>query len=457
MAAIVLFTISCAGLTLYLWLSFGGSIPLHPEGYRFTARIPEATTLAQQADVRISGVTVGKVEKLERSQATTKVEIEIDSKYAPIPADTRAKLRQKTLLGETFVELSSGNSKRGELADGGQLPDDQVEQSVEVDEILRSFDPSTRRDLSRWLTSMGAALDGRGEDVSDAVGGLAGTSEQAAGVLTVLDEQRGALSRLIRDSGVVFGAVGDQEAATRGLITSGKRVLATTARRDRELAATVATLPTFLRELRATLTQVGQTSDQLGPTVAALRPVAPLLAPTLSDVADFSPDLERTLTALGPAIDASKRGVPAATRTLAKALPLLQRLYPFARDLAPIVAYTDSRRYETIGGWPKVAAASEVTRPDPVSGQRLNYIRIFPVLGLESLAGHSRRLPSNRHNAYPRPRWLDRLATGQLESFDCRQATGPLSGVYNPPCLVQTPSETGGRASQFPRLERAEP
>ena len=52
----VLFALSCFGILLYLWLVFGGSTPLKPQGYRFKVNFPEATQLAQEADVRISGV-----------------------------------------------------------------------------------------------------------------------------------------------------------------------------------------------------------------------------------------------------------------------------------------------------------------------------------------------------------------------------------------------------------------
>ena len=55
----VAFVLSCFGVLLYLWLSFGGTSPLAAKGYRFHVYFPEATQLAQQADVRISGVPVG--------------------------------------------------------------------------------------------------------------------------------------------------------------------------------------------------------------------------------------------------------------------------------------------------------------------------------------------------------------------------------------------------------------
>ncbi|MGH2985687.1 MAG: MlaD family protein, partial [Solirubrobacterales bacterium] len=61
----VAFTLSCFGLMLFLWVTFGGPIPLGVESYRFTAYFPEATRLATEADVRIGGVSVGKVKSVD--------------------------------------------------------------------------------------------------------------------------------------------------------------------------------------------------------------------------------------------------------------------------------------------------------------------------------------------------------------------------------------------------------
>ena len=60
-AAMVIFALSCFGLLTFLWISFGGSVPLKPKQYELKINFPEATTLAEAADVRIAGVTVGKV------------------------------------------------------------------------------------------------------------------------------------------------------------------------------------------------------------------------------------------------------------------------------------------------------------------------------------------------------------------------------------------------------------
>ena len=68
----VLFALSCFGLLLFVWLSFGGAIPLKPHGYRVKVAIPEATSLGLEADVRVAGVSIGKVRQkdLDKDAAT---------------------------------------------------------------------------------------------------------------------------------------------------------------------------------------------------------------------------------------------------------------------------------------------------------------------------------------------------------------------------------------------------
>src|SRR6187401_664126 len=104
--AAIAFALSCFVATLFVWQQFGGSIPLGAQGYRFTANFAQASSLVKNADVRISGVPVGKVVKVTPRGELTEATIEMQNRFAPIPSDARAILRAKTLAGETFVELS---------------------------------------------------------------------------------------------------------------------------------------------------------------------------------------------------------------------------------------------------------------------------------------------------------------------------------------------------------------
>ena len=108
------FALSCFGILLFLWITFGGPTPFKAKPYEIKVPFNEATQLAEQSDVRISGVNVGKVQNIELAPNGKQAlaTIDIDDKYAPMPESTRAILRTKTLLGETYVELTPGQRRR---------------------------------------------------------------------------------------------------------------------------------------------------------------------------------------------------------------------------------------------------------------------------------------------------------------------------------------------------------
>ena len=72
------FALSCFGLLLFLWLAFGGPIPLQAQGLPLQGRFDEATQLAKEADVRISGVPVGKVKTIEPDTQTGRTDATIE-------------------------------------------------------------------------------------------------------------------------------------------------------------------------------------------------------------------------------------------------------------------------------------------------------------------------------------------------------------------------------------------
>ncbi|MBA2521817.1 MAG: MCE family protein, partial [Solirubrobacterales bacterium] len=196
------FTLSCFGLLLFLWVAFGGPVPLASESYRVTAYFPEAAQLALESDVRIGGVSVGKVKSIElapidkqiNGQDVTEAEMEIDPEFAPISSDAEAILRQKTLLGETYVELTSGtepgksgaplslgaaaNNSDGEadgaeaVPEGGSLGLGQVKEQTQIDEIFNALDEPTREAFRVWQQNLAIGAAGRGQDISDALGNL---------------------------------------------------------------------------------------------------------------------------------------------------------------------------------------------------------------------------------------------------------------------------------------------
>ena len=456
-ATMAIFALSCFGLLLFLWSAFGGPVPLKPKGYRIKVAFNEATQLAQQADVRISGVPVGKVVSTEESGRRTLATIELKPRYAPLPSDARAILRLKTLLGETYVELTPGTDAAPKLPEGGRLANSQVKGTTELDEVLRALDAPTRKDFKAWLVGWAAAVQHRGQDINDVVGNLAPTTSNSADLLTVLDTERHALAGLVRDTGTTFGALGRREAATRAVIGSGEQVFRATAKRNADLERTLKILPTFLRELRPTLQVTQAAAKDAAPVVRALRPAAPLLQPALHNTAALAPGVQSLFERLDPVVSASRKGLPAAARTLDALVPGFQALDPVVRDVRPVVDYLGLYKDDFIQMWANVAAATQATTKEPGAAKPLHYLRSLIPITTEAVVAQDKRLGSNRHNAYPGPRPLDDLATG-LKSFDCQNTgnpqTLPVLGSSPKGCTPQQPAEVEGQRRAFPHLER---
>src|SRR5947209_9331579 len=293
--AALAFTLSCIGLMIFVWTQFWGTIPFGTQGYRIHALFKETGLLVPNADVRIAGVNVGKVSTVQARGVNSYVTVDIQPQYAPIPVDTRAILRQKTLLGEAYVELSTGNGAGPKLRDGGTLRPTQVEGTQQLDQVLGTFDRPTQQELQAFLSGTGAALAGRGTDISDAIGNFDPAVTEFQAVVGELDQERGNVRRLISNSATVLGTMGQRSADLQSLIEAGDQVLSATAARNPALTATVNAMPPFLAQLRTTLTTLNGTLGIARPSLAALRPVAPLLTPALSELVNLSGPAVRLL------------------------------------------------------------------------------------------------------------------------------------------------------------------
>jgi phospholipid/cholesterol/gamma-HCH transport system substrate-binding protein len=453
----VVFAMSCFGLLLFLWLAFGGPVPLKAEGYRLKVNFPEATTLAQEADVRMSGVDIGKVKtkELDKGGVQTTVELEIDERFAPLPEDTQAILRQKTLLGETYVELSQGSKEAEMLPDGGTLEDSHVKPTVELDEIYDAFDDSTRRAFAEWVEELAKATkNGRGQDLNDAFGNFAGFATDGADLLQVLDEQKVAVRHLIKNTGVVFNAISERQGTLRNLIDTSNQTFAATASRDDALAEVFHIFPTFLDESKATMARLETFARDTHPLVNDFKAPADDLGPTVRDLGDLAPDLEQLFRELPPLIRASRTGAPALTDVLKAAQPFFDAAHIFLQEFNPILSYANFHQ-TTIAGF--LANAGPDIIGDWGTGQRVQ-VQVGPIDD-RSFEDTSTSPVWERGNGYLQPNALARgLSLGTPESLTCDPSggevhdpddTGDRTGDVQPPCFEAPTSLYDGQLYNF--------
>jgi phospholipid/cholesterol/gamma-HCH transport system substrate-binding protein len=448
--AMAAFTLSCIGILLFLWLGFGGSIPLKPSSYRVHVNFKEAANLATEADVRISGVPVGKVKAKSADVKTASIDVvlELDHRYAPIPKDTRAILRQKTLLGETYVELTPGSKSSGTLQDNGRIPASQVAPTVELDEIFRAFDPKTRLAFQQWMVSQGRAFKNGGADLNDALGNLAPFAEDTSAVLQILDENKGDVTRLIRNTGDVFAALTERRGQLRGLISNSNRVFQTTAERDASLKDAFRVLPTFLRESRTTLARVTKFADNTNPLVSQLRPAARELSPTLLQLQALAPDLRALFRDVDPLVKVSKTGLPATSRFLDDLRPLLDATDPFLRNLNPMLTWIGLYKHEITAFFANDVASTQAASASADQKSQLHYLRTTNPLNPENLAIYPHRLATNRSNPYVEPLGYLKLKTG-LEVFGKYLCTSNPVAQLSPTLGTLLPQSTIDLVEKF--------
>jgi ABC-type transporter Mla subunit MlaD len=430
-------------LTMFVWRSVGGTVPLQPKKYEVKALFDNASQLTRNADVRIAGVNVGKVTSIEARGLRTQATLAIDHQYAPLSRDARAILRQKTLLGETFVTVAPGNRGAGRMPDGGTLPVRQIGRTQPIDRVLGLLDKRTRRNIVEFMTNTGTMLDGRGQDFNDSLGNLAIGSRQLAATVRILDHQRGMVSSLVRDTGTVFQTIGDRRASIQELVRSGNLALSATAGRAAALTATVRATPPFLRELRATSTAVERTVRRAGPAVHEFRPLAPRFAPTLRAVRRASPELLRLLTGFDRLTPVARRGLLASARFTRSLIPLVEALAPAAAQVTPVVSYLSFYRKELVATMANTSSALGAGGPG-ATGPQVGYVRTLLPLGPETYTGQSKRVTTNRHNAYRAPGTLTDLARG-LPASNC---AGTAASNSAPPCRLQPPWTFSPRAKK---------
>jgi ABC-type transporter Mla subunit MlaD len=443
------FALSCFGILLFLWVTFGGPTPFRAKPYEVKVPFNEATQLAEQSDVRISGVNVGKVQNIalapngKQALAT----VDIDDKYAPLPESTRAILRTKTLLGETYIELTPGDNEGPELADGGTVPEANVAESVQLDEIFRTFDPETRAAFQSWMQEAAVAINGQGQSLSYALGELEPTFTDFDKLFRVLDTQRVAVGQLFRNGATTFEALRGREGELADLIQSSDAVFRTTAQRDRDIEALFRAFPTFQDESRLTLNRLKAFAVNADPLMRQLVPAAEQLSPTLIAFANLAPEAKGFFEGLSTVIARAPTGFPALRKLFRDDFPpLLRAVDPFLRNLNPIFTGLNIYKQEVTSLFANVTAASEARLTvENDAGENLHYLRVMGPLNPESVATYPARLKMNRNSAYSPPLWAKGLASG-LPSFDTSQCSAGLTASLdsNIPNEAAFNERTGG-------------
>jgi virulence factor Mce-like protein len=323
--------------------------------YEIKAAFKNVNDLKPKSPVRIAGVNVGKVKKVEamKGGAGAVVTMEINDEGLPIHADASAKVRPRIFLeGNYFVDIRPGTPSAKPMEKGDTIPVQNTAAPVQFGQFLEMLQSDTREDLRTVLREYGKAVDGpggRGFNRSikywePAFKNSAQVNEALLGV------EEHDLSNYLRGARKVAEGLDRDPRALKGLITN----LAITARafadEQQNLSATIRELPTTLR--------VGRRA--LGALRGAFPPVRRLARAMLPTVRTSGPALEaqlplvRQLRAL-----VGRDELQGLVRELEPTVPALAQLNRRAVPLQEQTRLTGSCNINVIHEW------NETKIPDP--------------------------------------------------------------------------------------------
>ena len=324
------------------WFGFTKANPF-ANPYELNAVVRNAQNLKPGAPVRVAGVNVGKVTKVESDpdDEAARVKMQLNDEALPLHKDATIRVRPRILLeGNFFVDLSPGSPSGANLDDGATLPVTQTSTSVTVSEVLSVLDRDTRDDLRTLLSELATGLNGGGaQALNRAIRSFAPayrfgaiTNDALLGTQPTKD-----IRRILRGQQRVAAALSDNPQALRELVTNLNTTAGAFARQDAALAASVPALRDTLREGYPAL---GALNDAL-PTLRAFSTEA--LPGVRSSVATLDAGIPWITQARGLFDQEELRGLSADLRQAVPSLVQLNtRLIPGLRQLRAVSSCTEN-------------------------------------------------------------------------------------------------------------------
>ena len=430
-------------LVLFAYFGFTKANPF-ANPYELKAMFRDVQNLKTRSPVRIAGVEVGRVTKVEPKDGggAAEVTMELRDDALPLRDDARAQIRSRIFLeGNFFVDIQPGSPSRGELDDGSTIPITQTASTVTLPEILDTLDSDVRGDLQTFLHEYGTvALQGGGAKTFNRAipsfepayryGAL--TNDALLGVDPDHDVQR-----LLRGQQRTFAALASNPGALKELVTDLNTTAGAIARHDSELEAAVPALRDTLREGYPAL---GELNAALPTLRAFARDALPGVRSSAPALAAATPWM---VQARGLVQQSELKGLAADLRHAVPSLVKLNtRLVPFLSQLRALSSCTNH----------VLVPFMESEIPSIEEGNSGHLVREQINRSFVGLTGESRVNDANTPVFHIQGVNPFKLATGRIEPAPPLDANSPPPHRPDVPCETQQApnlSAPGGDATLY--------
>ncbi|GGO01066.1 MCE family protein [Nocardia rhizosphaerihabitans] len=259
------------------------NIPGWPGSTTITAEFADASGLNTGDAVQISGIEVGKVDRIELSDDHVDIALRVDTDGQRLGTRTTAAIKVETALGRRYVELRPD----GEGSIGDRIPVDHTTSGFDITESLNQLTSrlagTDKAQLADALDSVSTVLDTLPDNLRPSLDGVSRLSntiasrdaalldllDRAESVTGVLAERNQNLTQLVTDGGSLFAALNDRATMIRNLLVNVRALSAELhglAQENRQ------TLAPMLAELDQVLSLLNANYDNINTAISGMRP-----------------------------------------------------------------------------------------------------------------------------------------------------------------------------------------
>ncbi|HEY0451356.1 MCE family protein [Actinophytocola sp.] len=210
----------CSSFTGIYDIPLPGGADLGDHPFTVKARFKDVLDLVPQSGVKVNEVPVGRVEDIQLAPDgwTAEVTMRVNGDVG-LPANALAMLRQSSLLGEKYVELSPPppNEASGKLADGALIPIERTNRNTDIEEVLGALSMLLNgggiEQLQNIAQEMNAALSGNEADIRN-------TLDNVDTLVSTLDASKSDITRAIDGVNRLAGTLNNERDRLAGAIDS---------------------------------------------------------------------------------------------------------------------------------------------------------------------------------------------------------------------------------------------
>jgi ABC-type transporter Mla subunit MlaD len=425
--------------------------------------------LTEGGDLRVGGVIAGSTDTFDVSKGpecqlgqpnrepkrtcaivTAKV---TEPGFASFRKDATCAIRQQSLIGEYYVDCQPGSDKQV-LPSNAIIPDTKTASTIPTDLVNNILRRPYRDRLRLIIAELGTGLAGRPDDIAKLLKQAHPGLRETDKTLKILASQTRIIKNFISNSDIVVAQLHRKENEVARWVRTAGRTAEISATRRAAIAAGFQKLPTFLDELRPTMTALGQLTDAQTPVLQKLRQSAPQLTLLFTRLGPFANASRPAFRSLGSLSVVGKKAFGDARDEIATLKALAADAPGTFKPLRQFLQTLDNRKRSFDKDVRATASAPPAPDPTKANGRGFTgmegiwnffYWQTLSINEFDSISHYLRVLAIDQPNCSPYT--ADARPGGTNSNAAAARQCASYLGPFQPGVTAPDPTANGGAAA----------